>query len=72
MSHQSPKGLELSVRLWWSESSHSFEVLLAGLYTFLGDVVSLIVDLVLEEFTLGWLELLIVFPEALKHNVQAM
>ena len=31
-----------------------------------------IVDLIPEEFTLGWLELQIVLPEVFKHNAQVM
>ena len=31
-----------------------------------------IVDLVPEEFTLGWLELQIALSDVLKHNVQVM
>ena len=72
MSHQAPKGPDLGVGLWWSKSGYSFKVLCAGLYTFLGDVVSQVVDLILEEFTLDWLELQVVHPEALKHNAQVM
>ena len=35
-------------------------------------MMSQIVDLISEEFILDWLELQIVLPEALKHNVQVM
>ena len=72
MSHQAKKDLDFGVGLWWSESSHSFQVLLAGLYTFLGSMMSQVVDLVLEEFTLGWLELQVVLPEVLEYNAQVM
>ena len=33
---------------------------------------SQVVDHILEEFTLAWLELQVVLPEVLKHNAQAM
>ena len=72
MSHQAQKALDLNVGLGWSEFSHSFQVLFAGSYTFLGDMMNQIVYFIPEEFTLGWLELQVVFPEVLKHNVQAL
>ena len=72
MSHQAQKGSDLIIGLWGSESGISFEVLLARSYNFLGDMVSQVVDLILKEFTLGWLELQVVFPEVLKCNLQAM
>ena len=72
MSHQAQKGSDCSVGLWWSEFSHSFQVLLAGSYAFLGNIMSQIADLIPEEFTLGWLELQIMLLEVLKHNMQVM
>ena len=72
MSHQAIKGSGFSVHLWWSKFSHSFQVLLAMSHTFLGDMLSQIVDLILAEFTLGQLELEIVLPEARIHNAQVM
>ena len=72
MSHQALKGSDLSIGLWKGESGHSFWVLLAGLHTFLWNVVSQVIDLVLKEFTLCWHELQVVLPEAFEHNVQVM
>ena len=72
MSHQSQKGSDFSIGLGWSRLSHCFQVLYAASYTFLGDVVSQVVDLVLKELTFGWLKLQIVPSEALKHNGQVM
>ena len=66
MSHQAQKGLDFSVDLWWSEFCHSFQVSITGSYAFLGDMMSQIVDLTLEELTLGQLELLIVLSEVLE------
>ena len=45
---------------------------LPGLHTFIGDMVSQVIDLILEELTLDWFELQVVLNEALKHNMQAM
>ena len=33
---------------------------------------SQVVNIILEEFTVGWLEFQVVLPEALKHNVHSM
>ena len=72
MSHQTQKGLDSGVSLWWSKFGHSFQVLFAELYTFLGDMMSQVDDFVLEELALGWLELHIVISEALEHNMQVV
>ena len=47
-------------------------MLLAGSHTFLGDVMSQIIDLIPKEFTLGWLGLEVVLPEVFEHNAQVM
>ena len=72
MFHIAQKGLDLRVGLWWGKSGQRFSVFLAGSYTILGDMMSQVGDLVLEEFTLGWLELQVVLPDMLKHNMQAL
>ena len=72
VSNQAKKGLDFSVGLMQSEFRHSFQVILAGPDALLGYMMGQIVNLILEELTLTWLELQIMFSEALKHNVQVL
>ena len=72
MSYQAQKVSNFSVDLGWSKFCHSFQVLFTGLYAFLADMMSQIVNLTLKELTLCWLELQMVLSEVIEHNVQVM
>ena len=72
MPQQAQKGLDSSVGSWQNKFSNSFQVFFAGSYSFLGDMMGQIVNLYLEELTLGQLEFQIVLSKALNHNVQVM
>ena len=72
MPHQTQKGSDFGVSLWWSKFSHSLLVLSTGSHAFFGDMMSQVVDLILEELTLSWLKLQIMLSEALKHHAQVM
>ena len=71
VSYQAQEGLDFSVSLGQSKFSHHFQVLFAGPDALLGHIMGQIVDLILEEFALTWLEFQIIFSEAHEHNVQA-
>ena len=50
--HQDQKGADVCASLGWDKFHHNFQVLFAGSHTLSGDVMSQIVNLILEEFAL--------------------
>ena len=54
LPNKAQKGSNFHVGLGWSKLNHSFQFLFAGLHTLSGDVMSQIVDLILEEFHTWW------------------
>ena len=53
--HQAQKGSDFCVSLRQSKLCHSFQVLFAGPHPLFGDMMSQIVNLIVEEFALGGL-----------------
>ena len=70
--HQAQKGSDFYVSLGWSKFGQSLQVLLAGSHTLFGDVMSQIVNLIPEEFTLSGFLLQVVFLEVIEHNTQVL
>ena len=70
MTNQAHKGLDVSVGLGWGAFCNCLHFILTQFNTVLGDMMSQVVDLVLEEFTLGAFEPEVVLTKSVKDNTQ--